>query len=289
MALTIALAMCVTGVTMTGCGKIDYIGFDSYEGDSEGEMMGSEVTLKQALEANPDTMWFSTYEASLFSKGTHPKGVYQFKDGMVTIYPMVGLTMGEISKMDPKDLPDAVRTSCYNELTKYCEKSITHNQEIIEDYNKRYQEGDESAKDTIEEFTKENQRLEETMASPEALLSAFVTTTPYKLMIRTDASGNNTETEAICFKAPEDEHSIRRAIKNGEKAEEKLLLVMLSYGGYLGQIYDSEYSGFLNDGGGALFTKTNQGTMFTLDAVGTKDIPVDPSEEEMERTLENTR
>ena len=289
MALTLALAMCVTGITMTGCGKIDYIGFDSYEGDSEGEMMGSEVTLKQALEANPDTVWFSKSVDSKFSKDLSPKEAYQFKDGKVTRYPMVGLSMGEISKIDPKDLPDAVRTSCYNKLTKYCEKTITKNQEIIEKYNKRYQEGNESAKEIIDKHTKKNQRLEEAMASPETLLDAFVTTTPYILVIWTDDSGNYTGREDIKYKAPEDAYSIRNAIEDGKTAEDHVNTIWISYGEYLGPVYDSEYSGFSNESNVALFTKSSQNTYFTLDEVGTKDILVDPSEKEIEKILKYTR
>ena len=37
-ALTLAQVICVTCIAMTGCGKIDYIGFDSYVGGEDGSM-----------------------------------------------------------------------------------------------------------------------------------------------------------------------------------------------------------------------------------------------------------
>ena len=283
--MTLTLAMCVTGITMTGCGDTA----------SDGTIKASEITLKEALEANPDAVWFLMEEKD-FSKDNSPGEAFQFKDGMVTIYPLLGLTLGEISKTDPKDLPEVLRESCRNELMKHCQDQLELKQGYLESSKEEYQKKEYDPReefiylDDIEEYTQAVEGLNAYLSSLEPM-DSFVTTTPYVLSIVTDGSGNNTKEERVNY------YSTRTTswskwlseIEKGLETEQTRYYFPLTYGSYIGPIYDSEYGGFYArrpDGAtGVFFTKTSPETTFLLDEPGAEDILVDPSKKEIKQLL----
>lgn len=277
MALTLALAMCVTGITMTGCGKIDYIGFDSYEGDSEGEVMSSEVTLKQALEANPDEPWFFVGEE--LDKNDVVGHVYYFEKGKAVRYEIrnhssneentLEITLGDLSKMT-KDEIIATAKKCWE----------LQLDDMVQECNL---ETDPEGFDPSEEINRFMQSTD--------YLKDVAVPGKYSLVINTDSSGNETATEGICFpqhKKLACEFELEghdgaypiitglgdgiylRSIEHKDPAE-------FTYGGYVGQIYDASYAGFYAEGWGTFITKVdNPNIYFKLDAPGTEGIAVDP-------------
>ena len=256
MALTLALVMCVTGITMTGCGKIDYIGFDSYEGDSEGEMMGSDVTVKQFLEANPDAIWFYTPELDKDLKLNTE--FYRFENGKAYVY----------------YYDDEIRLSEVADLTieQLEESTMRHWENEIADRTPEIGDSFEENVDAWKKFTN-NLDIKRDITSPK----------PYSLSIFTDESGNYVAKEVI--RIPEvsiktkghtiDGYDIKMIdevyLKNYSSSHEVV------GGGYMGDIYDTHYGGFSLEHGSMLITKIeNPETYIVLDELGTEGITVDP-------------
>ena len=270
MALTLALAMCVTGITMTGCGKIDYIGFDSYGGGDDGSMFSSSTTLKKALEANPEEPWFWVSGDGL-DKDMSVKAAYYFEKGNVIRYDLFGVNtdsyipVGELSKMTKKEIVAAAAEIWDKEL----EYKISH-----ANYDPEF-----DMFDTRTEFKKFKENTD--------FLTEVAAPRPYELAIYTDGSGNYTESESIKFQKVVMDDDFERedgaviGPGKGVFLEKKGCNYKFIYGCYAGQIYDTEYGGFCNKDGEMFVTKIDDpNTEFLLDEQGTKGIVVDPESEE---------
>ena len=266
-ALTLALAMCVTGITMTGCGKIDYIGFDSYEGDSEGKVMSSEMTVKQFLEANPDAIWFRTpkLDKDYTLKETT---FYRFEGGKAYVYYYDDeITLSEVADLTVEQLEESTM--------KHWEKEIERETPEI-DQPEEFVLNWEVVVDAWKKFAS-NLDIKRDLASPK----------PYTFSVFTDESGNNVEYEAIGIPRPEIDSNIEFGdpvndiFEPAESCEyyvdDSISSTYVYGGGYMGEIYDTKYGGFTLNNDSMFITKIDNPDIYiVLDELGTEGIAVDP-------------
>ena len=255
-ALLLAMVMCVTGFAFTGCGSEE--GDSGFEGSESAEM-----SMSQALEANPDAIWLRVDE---MDKDEKVQYACTFENGNMTYYdfPENAPTLGEVSQMTNEEIKAAS-----------AESWKTYIDTQIENYNT----GDEQ-----DEFLKEAYEMfRDNVAIPEDVSPAL----PYTLAIYTDSSGNYTEKEKLIYSHIDIEDQLENdytwitGVGNGMVAVEKETSGKYLYGGYMGTIYDTDYSGFEYSDrydSAYLITKTEGEVSFVLDEPGAEGVLVDPKD-----------
>ena len=247
-ALMLVLLMGVMGLSLTGCGG----------GSVDLEKGGrSDVTLSQALEANPDAAWF---KVKSIDKDANVDQVYYFENGQVTHYDIstAGIKLGQIGDMSREDIIAASVKSWEDTIERH-----------IDDW-----EQDPILNEAWANF-KESVKL------PDDTSPAL----PYTLEFYTDGSGNYVETERLVipymFTEDATDHDVFMVyygLGDGIILTEDTISFKFTYGGYMGQVYDIDYGGFVTEKGNMFITKASPDTTLVLDELGTEGIAVDPQD-----------
>lgn len=277
-----------------GCGKKtgnnEEIGktISEYQESDEIKVYG----LKDALERKERQIWYVIDgDDGVFGKESNVEDAFVFEDGKVTYYDFGGifsLNFGELAKLDDDEIVSKLKEADLNkaeELRQYCIKDL------------------ESSHFDYDGTDAEWKQFEETLAQQHAEALDYVNsqtvvgTQPglFDLQIKTDATGNYTQTEILycSYKADKYPNTVSLEepvdgryyiIPKGEYDVANFPLIEMHS---TVQVYDAQYNGYfvartdgtIDENSNIFITKIKDES-FIFDEPGTDGIDIDLSDEE---------
>jgi len=318
----LATTLCVLFVlSITACGGNN--SSSSNQENTNSESSNSEYTLSSFLENEP-VIFYKVHE---FNKDAKPYCIYYFNDGRITAMTSLddwGKTIGELSEMEDEEIIESAIEAQKEYIRKQRQVAIEEMNSAIEASEEKYAEameelddiksqlGAEKYAECVEEIEEEYSldikrnitvsgggesegiiqiSIRELLELTEELANSdeSVHSSPYEIRINTDATGNNTETESICY-AINESASIDTFPFFYDTENESGWFNSITFNSYttgiVMPIYDTFYVTLTTESDDYLMARVDdENTYITVDEVGAKETVTDENSDEFKEMV----